>query len=246
MASATNIKNTSVTIDPVTRSVDELYKGLDIFILQNDSSSIPISNLGLGTRSRAVFASLKTIINKKIDEAKETPYFCLIAFEEPESHIHPHSQRELVKDFSGIRGQRIATTHSPYILSSSKLKNLIHVSMRKAETHFSPLADILLLPEALRHIERFVLNTRGELLFANVVILSEGETEEQALPVFFKEYFGCEPYELGVSFTGVGGKNYLPFLRMFECIGTNWLIFSDGGGVKKVSQICLRHNSKAE
>lgn len=228
LASATNTRNSSVEINPITRSVDELYKGLDIYVSQNASSSIPIANLGLGTRSRAVFASLKTIVNKKINDANETPYFCMIAFEEPESHIHPHSQRELVKDFSGIQGQRIVTTHSPYILSSSSLDNLIYVALRNAKTYFSSLSSLELTAEEIRHIERFVLNTRGELLFANVAILAEGETEEQALQIFFKEFFGYEPYELGVSFVGVGGKNYLPFLRMLESIGANWYIFSDG------------------
>ena len=228
LASATNTRNSNVEINPVTRSVDELYKGLDIYITQNASSSIPIANLGLGTRSRAVFASLKTIVNKKINDANETPYFCMIAFEEPESHIHPHSQRQLVRDFAGIQGQRIVTTHSPYILSSSNLNNLIYVALRRAETRFSSLSSLGLTAEAIRHIERFVLNTRGELLFANAVILAEGETEEQALQVFFKEFFEHEPYELGVSFIGVGGKNYLPFLRVLESIGANWYIFSDG------------------
>ena len=228
LASATNARNSSVEISPITRSVDDLYKGLDIFIKQNAAASIPISNLGLGTRSRAVFASLKTIINKKINDANETPYFCIVAFEEPESHIHPHSQRELVKNFSGIQGQRIITTHSPYIISSSDLNNLIYAALKRAESKFSSLASLELTPEEIRHISRFVLNTRGELLFANIVVLAEGETEEQALQVFFKEFFACEPYELGVSFVGVGGKNYLPFLRMLESIGVKWHIFSDG------------------
>ena len=100
--------------------------------------------------------------------------------------------------------------------------------MRRAETCFNSLAKLELTPEELRQIDRFVLNTRGELLFADIAILAEGETEEQALQIFFKDYFGCEPFEMGVSFIGVGGKNYLPFLRVLECIGTDWLIFSDG------------------
>jgi putative ATP-dependent endonuclease of OLD family len=228
LASAINTRNSSIEVSPITRSVDELYKGLDIYITQNDSSPIPIANLGLGTRSRAVFASLKTIVNKRINDARESPYFCLIAFEEPEAHIHPHSQRGLVKDFLEIQGQRIITTHSPYILSSSNLNDLIYVRLQKAETRFSSLFSLRLNNEAVRHIERFVLNTRGELLFANIVVLVEGETEEQALQIFFKEFFGYEPYELGVSFIGVGGKNYLPFLRVLESMGTNWYIFSDG------------------
>lgn len=228
LTSATNTRNSTVEISPVTRSVDELYKGLDIYISQKEASSFPISNLGLGTRSRAVFSTLKTIINKKLNDAKETPYFCMIAFEEPEAHIHPHSQRQLVKDFASIEGQRILTTHSPYILSTTNINDLIYVALRNAETIFSPLSTLELDAEALRHISRFVMNTRGELLFSNIAILAEGETEEQALQVFFREYFDAEPYELGVSIVGVGGKNYLPFLRMLESIGANWYIFSDG------------------
>lgn len=228
LASATSTKNSSVVINPVTRNVDELYKGLDIYVTHSDSASIPIAHLGLGTRSRAVFAALKTIINKKIIDASETPYYCMIAFEEPESHIHPHSQRELVANFTSILGQRIVTTHSPYILASSNLSDLVYVAMRKAQTHFSPLSNLKLTSEEIRQVERFVLNTRGELLFANVAILAEGETEEQALQIFFNDFFRCEPYELGVSFVGVGGKNYLPFLRVLESIGTSWYVFSDG------------------
>ena len=228
LSSATNTKNSTVEISPITRSVDELYKGLDIYVSQKASSSFPISNLGLGTRSRAVFSALKTIVNKKLEDAKETPYFCMIAFEEPEAHIHPHSQRQLVKDFSGIEGQRIITTHSPYILSTTELNDLVYVALYDAETSFSPLSKLALVQEDLRCVERFVMNTRGELLFANIAILAEGETEEQALQVFFKEFFGMEPYELGVSIVGVGGKNYLPFLRILESIGAKWYIFSDG------------------
>lgn len=228
LTSATNTRNSTVEISPVTRSVDELYKGLDIYIAQKSAATFPISNLGLGTRSRAVFSALKTIINKKLNDARDTPYFCMIAFEEPESHIHPHSQCQLVKDFASIEGQRIITTHSPYILSTTNISDLIYVALRDAETVVAPLSTLNLGAEALRHINRFVMNTRGELLFSNIAVLAEGETEEQALQVFFREYFGAEPYELGVSIVGVGGKNYLPFLRMLEIIGTKWYIFSDG------------------
>lgn len=228
LTSATNTRNSTVEISPVTRSVDELYKGMDIYIAQKAAASFPISNLGLGTRSRAVFSALKTIINKKLNDARDTPYFCMIAFEEPEAHIHPHSQCQLVKEFSSIEGQRIITTHSPYILSTTNISDLVYVALRNAETMFAPLSILNLGAEALRHINRFVMNTRGELLFSNIAVLAEGETEEQALQVFFREYFEADPYELGVSIVGVGGKNYLPFLRMLEIIGAKWYIFSDG------------------
>lgn len=228
LASATNTRNSAIEISPITRNVDELYKGLDIYVTQEASVAFPISNLGLGTRSRAVFSALKTIINRRLELAQESPYFCMLAFEEPEAHIHPHSQRQLVSDFSKIAGQRIITTHSPYLLSSSKLDDLVYSSLRNAETVSKPISSLNLQNDELRQIERFVLNTRGELLFSSVTILAEGKTEEQALHIFFREYFRLEPFELGVSIVGVGGKNRLPFLRVLESIGTEWFIFSDG------------------
>ncbi|TGN99818.1 hypothetical protein PN36_33250 [Candidatus Thiomargarita nelsonii] len=50
--------------------------------------------------------------------------------------------------------------------------------------------------ESQRKIRRQVLNTRGELLFARALVLFEGETEEQALPIFANAYWGKHPYEL--------------------------------------------------
>ena len=40
-------------------------------------------------------------------------------------------------------------------------------------------------PEELNRIEREVINTRGELLFSNAIVLCEGTTEEQAIPIYF-------------------------------------------------------------
>ena len=206
LSSATNTKKSKVEVCPITRSIDELYKGLDIYIAQESASSFPISNLGLGTRSRAVFSALKTIVNRRLERVKDSPYFCMLAFEEPEAHIHPQSQKQLVKDFDSMSGQKIITTHSPYLLSSSKLNELIYFSLQDAQSVCMPISSLKLENDDLRQIERFVINTRGEILFANTVVLAEGETEEQSLHIFCREYFGKEPFELGISIVGVGGQ----------------------------------------
>ena len=82
--------------------------------------------------------------------------------------------------------------------------------------------------EDIRKIRRTVMNTRGEILYANAVILAEGETEEQALGVFLREYFKKEPFELGINIIGVGGNNYTPFIRILDRLDIKWYIFSDG------------------
>jgi putative ATP-dependent endonuclease of OLD family len=227
LSAIANMRKSKIEISPITRNINELYKGLDIYVTPESSNSFSISNLGLGTRGRAVFSILKSIIKKRFDSSQTSPYFCLLALEEPEAHIYPHAQRQLIHAFRQIKGQQIITTHSPYILSTSNINNLIKVYLQGASSKYISISDLLIKEEILR-VERFVLNTRGEILFSNITILSEGETEEQALQIFFNEYFGKTSFELGVNIVGVGGTNYLPFLQILEKIGTKWFIFSDG------------------
>ena len=228
LMTSTNTSDSKIEIHPVTRTIDEIYKGLDIYVTQNASAAISISQMGSGTRSRAAFSAVKTVINEKVQNATGTPYFCIIAFEEPEAHIHPQAQRKLIVDFAKIQGQRMITTHSPYILSATDASDLVYVSMEKAETRVSSLAEINFQDNDLFKIKRMVIDTHGEALFAKLVVITEGDTERLALPVFFKEYFGVEPYELGVTIAGIGGEgNYLPFMRVFEKINLPWMVFGD-------------------
>jgi len=108
-----------------------------------------------------------------------------------------------------------------------------HFSKRGEETVVSRV-DIgsgasQLKAEDLRQIDRQVMNTRGDMLFARALVLFEGETEEQALPDFVERHWKSHPNDLGISFVGVGGDGkYLPFLRMAKSFGIPWFIFSDG------------------
>lgn len=90
-------------------------------------------------------------------------------------------------------------------------------------------ADAGLSEEDLRKIDRQVMNTRGDMLFARALVFFEGETEEQALPDFAEKFWGRHPHDLSFAFIGVGGSgNYLPFLRMAHTFQMPWFVFSDG------------------
>ena len=61
-------------------------------------------------------------------------------------------------------------------------------------------------------------------------VLSEGETEEQALPELFESYTGKHPFSLGINFVGVNGSGakYRPFLILAKDLNIPVFIFSDG------------------
>ncbi|MCU7940889.1 MAG: hypothetical protein KZQ68_16550, partial [gamma proteobacterium symbiont of Bathyaustriella thionipta] len=75
---------------------------------------------------------------------------------------------------------------------------------------------------------RQVINSRGEIFFSKLIVLFEGETEEQIIPIFFNHHFKKSAFEMGIDFVGVGGHgNYPPFLHFAESLNIPWLILSD-------------------
>jgi len=223
-------RQSKVDISPITKDIESLYRGMNIYYTNIGSSPTSVDNLGLGIRSWAVFSTVKAEILSRSKKAKndEFAYHPLILVEEPEAHVHPQAQRQLYSDINGIVGQKIITTHSPYIISQVELDKIRYVRKDGPFTLAYPLLIDGLDFDDIRKIRRTVMNTRGEILYANAVILAEGETEEQAITVYLREYFKKEPFELGINVIGVGGNNYTPFMRILDRLNIKWYVFSDG------------------
>jgi putative ATP-dependent endonuclease of OLD family len=114
------------------------------------------------------------------------------------------------------------TTRATYLTNPNKC----HVSHVAIDT--TGLSE-----EDLRKIDRMVMNTRGEILYARALVFFEGETEEQALPIFAERYWNQHLSNLSISMVGVGGdRSYTPFLRLAHSFGIPWYIFSDGENMR--------------
>jgi len=219
-----------VEIIPFTKKVRDINKGMSIYYTDK-KDSFSMEYHGMGTRSWSSLLTLKafiSVLSKNPDQKKNIPFFPIIAIEEPEAHIHPNAQKKLYKQIEEMPGQKIISTHSPYIAASADLKEIRNFyydeNIRCGEINTNELTD-----EDIRKIKWKVINTRGEIFFSKALIFFEGETEEQVLPIFAKDYFKKHPFELGVNFIGVGGGgNYLPFLRFAEGLNIPWFILSDG------------------
>lgn len=224
MDSVTN----GVEITPFTKKIRDLNKGLTIYY-GDTKDSFSMEYHGMGTRSWSSLLTLKSFISLLASNAdkSKTVFFPILAIEEPEAHLHPNAQKKLYGQIAAIPGQKIISTHSPYIAATAALGQIR--SFYKTEKVSCGKVDCeTLTPEDIRKINRQVVNTRGEIFFSKVIVFIEGETEEQALPVVAAKYFAKTPVEIGLDFIGVGGQgNYLPFLRFAEALNIPWFIFSD-------------------
>lgn len=218
--------NNTVDITPFTKKIRDLNKGVKI-----NYSQFSMEYHGMGTRSWSSLLILKAFIlqNMKLAIQNQVAYYPIIAIEEPESHLHPNAQKKLYSQITAIVGQKIVATHSSYIAGSAKLKEVRSIIKSDNETKIGRVIEDDLSNEEIRKIHRQVINTRGELYFSKVIILCEGETEEQAMPLLIKKFFGKSTVELGVDVVGIdGGGNYYPFIYFAQKLNLKWYIFSDG------------------
>jgi putative ATP-dependent endonuclease of OLD family len=267
--STVNSRGDGVDISPINKNIRDIGRNLNINFKDTNAESFPLENHGMGTRSWASLLTLTAYISWM--ESKVNLYFPILALEEPESHLHPNAQRQLFQQLKAIKGQKIISTHSPFVAAQSKLTDLRHFYKNEnglkvgeiliCDNEEQKIKELLkeiddsgnsseikrelcpqiqelkkikrgkLNSDESRRIEREVMNTRGEFLFAKAIVLFEGETEEQALPVLAKDKFGQYAFEMGLNFIGVGGKDkYGPFLSTAKALNIPWYILSDGDG----------------
>jgi len=228
-----------IEMTPVSKKIRDVTKGLDVQFADSSGSSFPLESHGMGTRSWASLLSFEAYVSwtAKLAETVQLPFHPILSLEEPESYLHPNAQRAVHDQIVQGIGQRIVSTHSPYIAGQANLGDIVHFSKTGTETLACRMPAEELLPEESRKIRREIMRTRGELLFAQAVVLFEGETEEQAFPMFARHHWGRHPFERGVSFVGVGGDgNYFPFIRILEALRIPWFIFGDG---EPAAQACV-------
>ena len=223
----------SIAVTPIARHLRDLSRGMDVMLSTEGAPAFPPHKQGMGTRSLGAVLIFSAYVNWKQQQSEAAAVHPMTALEEPECHLHPHAQRALLMQIRNMPGQKLVSTHSPYISSQVEITQMRHFSKRGEETIVSSVdvdsGATKLTKEELRQIDRQVMNTRGDMLFAKALVFFEGETEEQALPDFAERHWKRHINELGLSFIGVGGDGkYLPFLRMAKSFGIPWFIFSDG------------------
>lgn len=185
-----------------------------------------MKNVSGGTSSVLIYSLFKAQIN--LFHKLLIPFHSILLIEEPEVHMHPQAQMELMHIVKEIEGQKYICTHSPYIVNHFPVHKLVRVVHEDEKTLIYKFDTRVNINE-LRAINLKCMTYKAEMIFANKVVLFEGQTEHIALPLFFEKYYGCLPFEKGYSFIYVeGDSNYKAYLQICNALHIDWYIFSDG------------------
>jgi putative ATP-dependent endonuclease of the OLD family len=219
-----------VEISPVARKLRDLSKGVDVSFGTAGSQFFPLARHGMGTRSLAsllVFRAFAAWRSKQATDGGDKIH-SMLALEEPESHLHPQAQRSLFSHIKAITGQRVVSTHSPYFAGQAQLEDLRLFLKTNGDTRVTKLDPSGLDKDDVRKLQETVIDTRGDILFSRAVVLFEGQTEEQALPIWANKYWGATVHELGFCFVRANGTDYFPFIWLAKALNIPWYVFADG------------------
>jgi putative ATP-dependent endonuclease of OLD family len=178
-----------------------------------------------GLSKRRLESSTFTVDGKKILRG-------VIAFDEPEIHLHPYMQRRLVRALARIasssdegfnkllhgligvdafEGQLILVTHSPEILERGSYSNIIRLGYKNNTLACANGTEISLDEKEQKQLEAQFTKVR-EAFFARAAIIVEGQTDEVALPEF-AEKLGICPDEKGILIIRAESKESVPGVR---------------------------------
>lgn len=180
---------------------------------------------------------------------------CILAFDEPETHLHPTMQRALISSLrrvaagkdvgfnellrkrfgiDGLSAQLIVATHSPNILSSDYRSFVrLHRGSNGETIVTNGLSFRASKAEENMLVSRFSLIS--EALFCRCAIVVEGESELLALPGFAKS-LGFDLDAGGVVVIHSGSKSSTPNVcRLLRHFGIRTLSIVDRDGDQSIA-----------
>ncbi len=211
--------------EPLPPRVAELLSGTQLSATSPAGAWIPLEKHGEGTQSTAVLLLFEAYCNSQLVEEMDSdeaePIVCI---EEPEAHLHPHAVRGLWARLKALPGQKIIATHSGDLAERAFPGHLRRLAPGKQPGRIaaSPASS-----KAARAFSYRLRGGRGDLLFARLWLLGEGETE-MILFDAAAEILGINLDAGGilvVPYREVGGID--PVLDTADALGIGWYAMPD-------------------
>ena len=104
-----------MSIEALPGRVEELARAVDVLLKAPGSAALPLRVQGMGSRSLAVVMVFQAFARLRLGADQDLTPLSVAAFEEPEAHLHPHPQRAMFHLIHGLPGQKLVSTHSPFV-----------------------------------------------------------------------------------------------------------------------------------
>jgi hypothetical protein len=131
----------------------------------------------------------------------------MIAIDEPETHLHPSAQRNLIRILKSTGRQLVIATHSGVVAGEFEPDNI--AVTREGLPPVQPRRGFLAGQEDQKTLARWWISSRIELLTAKQVIAVEGQSDRIMLEEV-AENMGCHLERDGIEILEAGGCREMP------------------------------------
>lgn len=240
----------SVIVTPkITPPKLRLAFGISLSV--GDEFVASVSGLGHGCRRTVVFALLQIprMLASRGALPEEPPQLPIYLFliEEPELYLHPQAERQRMTDLEALAdsagAQVVLATHSAFFVDINRYRGLARFS--RPERQITVVQqwdgdDLDADDKEKLKLARFLHPTYAAMLFADLVILSEGDTEKTVVPHIAKNQLAL-PNTTSAEFLQVGGVGNLHlFSKVLTALRIKHVVWLDSDRPANVT--ALRRN----
>jgi putative ATP-dependent endonuclease of OLD family len=217
----------SVQLGLTEATIPAILRGLSLLLSDSNLEEFEMSRNGLGFNN-LLYAALQIQYFK--NRARGGGMGQILAIEEPEAHLHPHAQQNLIRTLATQTFQIILSSHSPDLCGSIGIERIIALIRSAAGTTGTNLAEAACLSaREVADLDRYLDANRGSLLFARKTILVEGPAEVHLVAAFAREV-NVDLTAAGVSLISIDGNHFETFVKLYDTglLGQKCAVIKDG------------------